>query len=65
MIHAFLLVVILGSGDTAKQQPNPMYFRSIDVCQFYAKRIFELSAIRAQDYSLLQTSLCKRRRLYI
>ena len=39
MIHAFLLVVILGSGDTAKQQPNPMYFRSIDVCQYYAKRI--------------------------
>lgn len=39
MIHAFLLVVILGSGETAKQQPNPMIFRSIDVCQYYAKRI--------------------------
>ena len=21
------------------QQPSPMYFRSIDVCQYYAKRI--------------------------
>ena len=31
MIHAFLLVVIIGSGEEAKQQPNPMIFRSIDV----------------------------------
>ena len=39
MIHAFLLIVILGTGEDAKQEPNPMYFRSIDVCQYYAKRI--------------------------
>ena len=35
MIHAFMLVVLIG-GDL---QPAPMYFRSIDVCQYYAKRI--------------------------
>ena len=39
MIHAFMLVVVLGAGEEARQQPNPMYFRSIDVCQYYAKRI--------------------------
>ena len=39
MIHAFILVVLIGSGDDAKQQPSPMYFRSIDVCQYYARRI--------------------------
>ena len=38
LIHAFMLVVVLGSGEEATQQPNPMYFRSIDVCQYYAKR---------------------------
>ena len=35
MIHAFLLVVLIGEV----QQPRPMIFRSIDVCQYYAKRI--------------------------
>ena len=39
MIHAFMLVVILGTVDSREVQPNPMYFRSIDVCQYYAKRI--------------------------
>mgnify|MGYP003650584502 CR=1 FL=1 len=35
MIHAFMLVVLIGDV----QQPSPMYFKSIDVCQYYAKRI--------------------------
>ena len=35
MIHAFLLVVLIGEV----QQPKPMIFRSIDVCQYYAQRI--------------------------
>ena len=35
MIHAFMLIVLIGDV----QQPQPMYFRSIDVCQYYAKRI--------------------------
>ena len=39
MTHAFMLVVILGTGEFRKQQPNPMYFRSINVCQYYAKRL--------------------------
>ena len=39
MIHAFMLVVVMGAGEEAKQQPSPMYFRSIDVCQYYARRI--------------------------
>ena len=39
MVHAFMLVVVLGTGEERKVQPNPMYFRSIDVCQYYASRI--------------------------
>ena len=35
MIHAFILIVLIADV----QQPSPMYFRSIDVCQYYAKRI--------------------------
>ena len=39
MIHAFMLVVIMGTGDFRQQQPNSMIFRSIDTCLYYAKRI--------------------------
>ena len=39
MIHAFMLVVVLGTGEFRKIQPNAMIFRSINVCQYYAKRI--------------------------
>ena len=35
MIHAFLLVVLIGET----QQKDPMIFRSIDVCLYYAQRI--------------------------
>ena len=35
MIHAFILMVLIAG----KQEPNPMYFRSIDTCQYYAKRV--------------------------
>jgi len=35
LIHVFMLVVLIADV----QQPSPMYFRSIDVCQYYAKRI--------------------------
>ena len=35
MIHAFVLIVLIAD----KQEPNSMYFRSIDVCQYYAERI--------------------------
>ena len=36
MIHAFLLVYLLG-GDV--QGGQPMYFRSIDTCNYYASRV--------------------------
>ena len=39
MIHAFMLVVVMGTGDFRKVQPDTMYFRSIDVCQYYAKAV--------------------------
>jgi len=35
MIHAFILIVLIAG----KQEPSPMYFRSIDVCQYYAERV--------------------------
>ena len=35
MIHVFILIVLIAE----KQEPKPMYFRSIDVCQYYAKRV--------------------------
>ena len=35
MIHAFILMVLIADV----QQPAPMYFRSIDVCHYYAKRV--------------------------
>ena len=39
MIHAFMLVVIMGTGEFRREQPNPMYFRSIKVCDYYAAKI--------------------------
>tara|TARA_Y200000002_G_C22628849_1_gene641506 strand:- start:665 stop:895 length:231 start_codon:yes stop_codon:yes gene_type:complete len=39
MVHAFMLVVVLGTGEFRKVQPSPMYFYSIDRCQYFAKRI--------------------------
>ena len=39
MIHAFMLVVVLGTGEDRQVQPNAMIFRSIAVWQYYAKRI--------------------------
>lgn len=39
MVHAFMLVVVLGTGDFRKEQPNSMYFYSIDRCQYFAKAI--------------------------
>ena len=34
-----MLVGLMGAGEDQRTLPNPMYFRSIDVCQYYAKRI--------------------------
>ena len=34
-----MLVVILGTGEFRKEQPNPMYFRSLETCNWYASRL--------------------------
>ena len=39
MIHAFMLVIFMGASEARKQEPNPMYFRSIYRCLYYAKRV--------------------------
>lgn len=39
MIHAFMLVVVMGTGEFRKQLPNPMIFRNINVCQYYAQKL--------------------------
>ncbi|MBR19893.1 MAG: hypothetical protein CMA64_07090 [Euryarchaeota archaeon] len=39
MVHAFMLVVIMGTGEFRKELPNPMIFRDINVCLYYAKRL--------------------------
>jgi len=39
MVHAFMLVVVLGVGDFRQVLPNPMYFYSIDRCQYFAKAV--------------------------
>ena len=37
MIHSFILIVLIADV----QEPAPMYFRSIDVCQYYARRVVQ------------------------
>jgi hypothetical protein len=39
MIHVFLLMVYLGTGDSRKLISNDMYFRSVTDCNFYAKEL--------------------------
>jgi len=39
MVHAFMLVVVLGTGDSRQIQPNSMYFYSIDRCQYFARAV--------------------------
>ena len=34
-----MLVVVLGTGDDRREQRDPMYFRSIDTCNYYASKI--------------------------
>ena len=59
MIHAFMLVVLIADA----QQPSPMYFRSIDVCQYYAKRIprqygnYSYSSLVPEEHRV--TAYCK------
>mgnify|MGYP001291177271 CR=1 FL=1 len=39
MVHAFLLLVYLGTGDARQLISNDMYFRSIDDCNYFASRV--------------------------
>ena len=51
MIHAFMLVVVLGVGDDRREQPNPMIFRSINTCLYYAEKIpKQYGNYRYRDY---------------
>ena len=34
-----MLVIVIGTGEFRKQQPNPMYFRSIETCNWYASQV--------------------------
>ena len=39
MMHVFLLMVYLGTGDERKLVSNNMYFRSIDRCNYFASQV--------------------------
>lgn len=39
MIHVFLLVVYLGTGDDRRLVSNDMYFRDINRCNWFASQI--------------------------
>lgn len=39
MLHAFLLLVYLGSGDTRTLTSGDMYFADIDRCLYFADRV--------------------------
>ena len=38
-VHAFMLVVIIGTNEYRRVQPNPMYFYDIHDCQYFAKAV--------------------------
>ena len=39
MIHVFLLFVFVGLGEDKRLVSNDMYFRSVDDCVYFAKRL--------------------------
>jgi len=49
MIHVFLLLVYIGTGDDRKLASGDMYFRDVRTCNFFAK---ELSK-RYSTYSVM------------
>ena len=59
MIHAFMLVLILGGV----QQPNPMFFRGIETCNWYAAKIVKRYGNYSYYYAVPQehkaTAYCK------
>ena len=45
MVHVFMLVVIMGTGEFRQQLPNPMFFYSIDRCRILQKNCLSNMAI--------------------
>jgi hypothetical protein len=39
MIHVFLLMVYLGTGDDRRLVSDTMYFRSVTECNFFASQV--------------------------
>lgn len=39
MIHVFLLLVYLGTGDSRQLVSGDMYFKSVDDCNYFASRL--------------------------
>ena len=39
MIHVFLMMVYLGTGDSRKLISNDMYFASINDCNYFASQV--------------------------
>lgn len=39
MIHAFLLFVYIGTGESKVLKSNDLYFRSVDDCVYFAQRL--------------------------
>jgi len=39
MLHVFLLLVYLGTGDTRQLISNDMYFRSVNDCNYFAQQL--------------------------
>lgn len=60
MIHAFLLVLILGD---IEQRGQPMYFRSIDTCNYFASRVVKRYGNYGSSHEVLKkhraTAYCK------
>ena len=50
MIHAFLLLVYLGTGETRKLTSGDMYFRDINECLYFASQLSK----RHGNYKYLQ-----------
>jgi len=39
MIHVFLLLVYLGTGDTRQLTSGDMYFRDVNDCNYFASKV--------------------------
>ena len=56
MVHAFLLVLILGD---IEQRGQPMYFRNIDTCNYFASRVVKRYGNHGVPKKHKATAYCK------